>query len=268
MKKSNTSTERLDKLREIVSALRDPENGCPWDIEQTFSSIAPYAIEEAYEVFDAVSKENWVNLEKELGDLLLQTVYQSQIASEKGLFDLDSVISKVSRKMIDRHPHVFDESSPERTIDEQMVEWESIKEKERSIEADSGVLAGIALALPALTRSFKIQQRASRVGFDWKSISPVYDKILEEIEEIKKASVSETEVEVREELGDLLFSVVNLARHLSIEPEDALRRANLKFIKRFDYIEKAASKKLQALKSMSETQWEGQWEEAKKNEKS
>ena len=222
MKKFNTSTERLDKLREIVSALRDPESGCPWDIEQTFSSIAPYAIEEAYEVFDAVSKENWANLENELGDLLLQTVYQSQIASEKGLFDLNSVISKVSQKMVDRHPHVFEESSPDRTIDEQMIEWESIKEKERSIEPDSGALSGIALALPALTRSFKIQKRASRVGFDWKSVSPVYDKILEEIEELKNASVSGTEVEVREELGDLLFSVVNLSRHLSIEPEDAL----------------------------------------------
>jgi ATP diphosphatase len=264
---SNTSNEKLDKLRQIVSALRDPENGCPWDMEQTFSSIAPYAIEEAYEVFDAVSNENWTNLEKELGDLLLQTVYQSQIASEKGLFDLSSVISKVSQKMIDRHPHVFKKSSPERTIDEQMIEWESIKEKERSIEENSGVLAGIALALPALTRSFKIQQRASRVGFDWKSINPVYDKVFEEIKELKNASVSGTEVEIKEELGDLLFSIVNLARHLSIEPEDALRSANLKFIKRFDYIEKVAIENLQSLKSLSEAQWEGHWEEAKKFEK-
>jgi nucleoside triphosphate diphosphatase len=264
---SNTSNEKLDKLRQIVSALRDPENGCPWDIEQTFSSIAPYAIEEAYEVFDAVSNENWANLEKELGDLLLQTVYQSQIASEKGLFDLGSVISKVSQKMIDRHPHVFEESSPERTINEQMIEWESVKEKERSIEENSGVLAGIALALPALTRSFKIQQRASRVGFDWKSINPVYDKVFEEIKELKNASISGTEVEIKEELGDLLFSIVNLSRHLSIEPEDALRSANLKFIKRFDYIEKVAIENLQSLNSLSEAQWESQWEEAKKLEK-
>ena len=227
----------LPRLLEIMRRLRDPQTGCPWDIAQDFASIAPYTIEEAHEVADAIARADWPELEGELGDLLLQTVYHAQIGAEAGLFTFDSVTRAISDKMVARHPHVFGADSRDKTADQQTADWERIKAAERAGRAQGRVLDGVALGLPALTRAVKLQKRAARVGFDWPSTDQVLAKIVEETQELVEARATLTEAEVAEEFGDLLFVIANLARHLKIDPEAALRAANSKFTRRFGRIE-------------------------------
>jgi ATP diphosphatase len=216
----------LERLVAIMARLRDPERGCDWDVQQTFRSIAPYTIEEAYEVADAIERDDLDALKDELGDLALQVVFHARIAEELGAFDLAEVLTAISDKMERRHPHVFGDGS--------RPGWETVKAAERAAKADEpSALAGVARALPALLRAEKLQKRAARTGFDWPDPSGARDKILEELREIAEAEPEQLE----EEVGDLLFAVVNFARHLKIEPEAALRRANDKFERRFRSME-------------------------------
>jgi len=227
----------LDRLLWIMRRLRDPEGGCPWDLEQDFATIAPYTIEEAYEVADAIEREDWPELEGELGDLLLQVVFHGQIAAEADLFDFDSVARRIGDKMIARHPHVFGTGSREKSAAQQTRDWETIKAAERAEKAQNGALDGVARGLPALTRALKLQKRAARVGFDWPQTDEVLDKIVEEAGELAEARDEMTQAEIDEEFGDLLFVMVNLGRHMGVEAEAALRAANAKFTRRFTHIE-------------------------------
>lgn len=227
----------MPRLLEIMRRLRDPETGCPWDIEQDFSTIAPYTIEEAYEVADAIEREAWDELKGELGDLLFQSVFHAQMASEAGYFTFDDVADTMSDKMVARHPHVFGDESRDKSAEQQTKDWETIKAAERAAKAQTGVLDGVAVGLPALLRAHKLQKRAARVGFDWPETTMVLDKLTEEAHELVEAKETLTQDEIEEELGDMLFVMANLARHLNVEPEAALRRANAKFTRRFKYIE-------------------------------
>lgn len=227
----------LPRLLEIMRRLRDPDTGCPWDIVQDFDTIAPYTIEEAYEVADAIARSDWQDLEGELGDLLLQTVYHAQMGQERGLFDFASIARKISDKMVARHPHVFGDANRDKSPEQQTRDWETLKAAERKGRARTGVLADVALNLPALTRAEKLQKRAARVGFDWPDIAPVLDKITEETAELAEARASGEMSHIAEEYGDLLFVMANLGRHLGVDPEVALRDANAKFTRRFEAIE-------------------------------
>lgn len=229
----------IPRLLAIMAALRDPKTGCPWDIEQSFASIAPYTIEEAHEVADAIAREAWDELPGELGDLLLQVVFHAQMAAEAGLFEFSDVVASISDKMIDRHPHIFGDESRDKSAEQQVRDWEEIKARERAAKAEKGVLDGVALGLPALTRAVKLQNRAARVGFDWPGPAEVLDKIREEAAELAEAREGADQGHVTEEFGDLLFVMANLARHLKIDPEEALRLANAKFTRRFRRIEAA-----------------------------
>jgi ATP diphosphatase len=229
----------MPRLLEIMRRLRDPATGCPWDIEQDFTSIAPYTIEEAYEVADAIARSDWAELEGELGDLLLQTVYHTQMGAEVGYFTFESVVKAISDKMVARHPHVFGDESRDKSAEQQVSDWEKIKAAERAGKAQTRTLDGVAAGLPALTRAVKLQKRAARVGFDWPDTSHVIDKIVEEAGELVEAREKLTQTEVEEEFGDLMFVVANLARHLDIDPEAALRATNAKFTRRFEGVENA-----------------------------
>lgn len=240
----------IDPLLEIMRLLRDPETGCEWDKVQTFSTIAPYTIEEAYEVADAIDRDDMLALRDELGDLLLQVVFHSQIAADTGSFDFQDVVTSICDKMIRRHPHIFGEA-------DQSPGWEQIKADEREHSGQSSALDGVALALPALLRAQKIQKRAARVGFDWPDKAPVKDKLLEELDEVEAAHSAE---EVHEEIGDLLFSAVNLARHYEVDAERALSDATAKFTKRFNAVESNISKNMQ---DMSLDELEVEWQKAK-----
>ncbi len=231
-------TAGLERLIEIMRRLRDPETGCPWDIEQDFASIAPYTIEEAYEVADAIARGEMDDLRDELGDLLLQVVYHAQMAEESGDFDFSKIVTAISNKMVHRHPHVFGDESRDKTAEQQIADWEKIKAAERQGKPETtSALDGVAAGLPALTRAVKLQNRAARVGFDWPETSMVIDKIIEESQELVEARESLTQTEIEEEFGDLMFVVANLARHLKIDPESALRAANSKFTRRFNGVE-------------------------------
>ena len=232
----------IDRLLAVMAQLRNPVGGCPWDLEQDFASIAPYTIEEAYEVADAIARGDMGELRAELGDLLLQVVFHAQMAAEAGRFDFDSVAGAIADKMIDRHPHVFgDKDVADATA--QTLAWEEQKALERQRSADrdgrrADTLDGIAIGLPALTRALKLQKRAARVGFDWPDAAPVLAKVREETEELQDALAAGSGRErVAEELGDLMFTLVNLARHLDLDPEEALRAANRKFETRFRHVE-------------------------------
>ena len=216
--------------------LRDPDFGCPWDVEQNFASIAVYTVEEAYEVADAIERDNMDDLRDELGDLLLQVVFHSRMAEEAGLFDFGDVAGGITEKMLRRHPHVFG-SDAERADGKKDGSWEQIKEAERSDSGDDSAMAGVARSLPALKRAEKLGKRASRVGFDWPDRHGVHEKIQEELVELEEAVGARDSDHMEEEFGDLLFAVVNLARHLSIDPEKALTGANYKFERRFRYME-------------------------------
>ena len=226
----------LPRLLEIMRRLRDPDTGCPWDIEQNFSTIAPYTIEEAYEVADAIESGDMDHLRDELGDLLLQTVYHSQMAEEDGAFAFDDIVKSISDKMVHRHPHVFGDESRDKSAEQQIADWEKVKAAERK-DTTKSALDGVTPGLPALTRAVKLQNRAARVGFDWPDASHVIDKIVEESRELEQARDTETPERIEEEFGDLMFVIANLARHLKIDPEKALRQANTKFIRRFNGVE-------------------------------
>lgn len=224
----------MARLLAIMARLRDPARGCPWDIAQDFATIAPYTIEEAHEVADAIDRAAWDELPGELGDLLLQTVFHAQIAQDRGLFGFSDVVAAISDKMVARHPHVFGSESRDKSPEQQTADWEALKAAERG---PARTLDGVAMGLPALTRAVKLQKRAARVGFDWPDTAQVVDKIAEEARELVEARDTLTEAEVAEEFGDLMFVMANLARHLQVDPEAALRAANAKFTRRFEFIE-------------------------------
>lgn len=227
----------IERLLEIMRRLRDPDTGCPWDIEQDFASIAPYTIEEAYEVADAIARGDWTELEGELGDLLLQSVYHTQMGAEAGHFTFQSVVRNISDKMVARHPHVFGDDSRDKSAEQQTADWEAIKARERAGKAQKGALDGVAVGLPALLRAYKLQKRAARVGFDWPDTGEVIAKIAEEAAELVEARDTLGQDEMEEEFGDLMFVMANLGRHLGLDPEAALRAANAKFTRRFAGVE-------------------------------
>ncbi len=256
----------IERLLEIMRRLRDPASGCPWDIEQDFASIVPYTIEEAHEVADAIQRQAWDELPGELGDLLLQVVFHAQMARDQGMFGFDDVVTAISDKMLARHPHVFGDESRDKTAAQQTADWEKIKAAERG-GRQARVLDGVALGLPALTRAVKLQKRAARVGFDWPSTDEVVAKITEEAAELVEARQTLTQAQVEEEFGDLLFVMANLARHLEVDPEAALRAANAKFTRRFGRIEDwlAESGKHPADSDLAEM--DALWNRAKAEEK-
>lgn len=265
----------IQNLIAIMVALRTPETGCPWDLEQSFETIAPYTIEEAYEVIDAIERGDMVDLKDELGDLLLQVVFHARIAEEAQLFAFPDVVEAITKKLIRRHPHVFGDMNAHSPKQVKTL-WDDIKAQEKAdrraarkaagyvdSEPSTSVLAGVPEALPALTRAEKIQSKASKVGFDWNDPLVVLDKIEEETVEIKDAIASGSKAEITEEIGDLLFAVVNLARHLKVDPEQALRLANNKFTKRFNYIEADLEAKNKPIKNATLDEMEALWQEAK-----
>ena len=260
----------INNLLEIMSRLRDPKNGCPWDIEQTFETIAPFTIEEAYEVHEAISNNNYDNLKDELGDLLLQIVFHSKIAEELQLFCFDEVVESICEKMVERHPHVFGHEKI-KTVDEQLASWEDIKAKERETKSENqsellSALSGVSVAYPALLRAEKLQKRAARVGFDWKETEPVLNKLDEEVSELKEVLNENCEKSrLEEELGDILFTCVNLARHININPETALHKANRKFIQRFQHVETLLKNELNIKPENADfSELEARWKRAKK----
>ncbi len=261
------SPAQIARLRAIMAALRDPEGGCPWDLEQDFASIVPYTIEEAYEVADAIARGAFDELQGELGDLLLQVVYHARMAEERGLFDLEAVARAVSDKMVARHPHVFGDETGGKSSAQQSLDWERIKAQERAEVAQKGVLDGVALGLPAALRALKLQKRAARVGFDWPSTDEVLEKIVEEARELVEARDTLGPAEVAEEFGDLMFVMVNLGRHLGVDAEAALRGTNDKFTRRFAYIEAELAKrgKTPAMSDLAEM--DALWTQAKQVER-
>ena len=257
----------IARLVEIMARLRDPDGGCPWDLEQDFATIAPYTIEEAYEVADAIERQAWGELKGELGDLLFQAVYHAQMAEEAGHFGFADVVRAISDKMVARHPHVFAGENRDKTAEDQTRDWEQMKAAERAGRAEGGVLDGVATGLPGLTRAVKLQNRAARVGFDWPSTDEVIDKLVEEARELNEARAGLSEAEVFEEFGDLLFVVANLARHLKIDPEAALRAANAKFIRRFAQVEAGLAASGKRPQDSNLAEMDALWNAAKASEK-
>ena len=258
----------MDRLLLIMRRLRDPLTGCPWDIEQTFATIAPYTVEEAHEVADAIERQAWDELPGELGDLLLQVVFHARMAEEAGLFAFADVARAISDKMLARHPHVFGSDSRDKSADQQTRDWERIKAAERgSAHGGARVLDGIAMGLPALTRAVKLQKRAARVGFDWPSTDEVLDKMREEMAELVDARDRLTAAEVTEEFGDLMFVMANLARHMQVDPEAALRAANAKFTRRFRKIEEWLAEAGKRPDQSDLAEMDGLWNRAKAEDK-
>ena len=273
----------IDRLLDVMARLRDPAFGCPWDREQNFATIAPYTIEEAYEVAEAIRQDDRAALRDELGDLLLQVVFHAQMAREDGSFDFDAVARGIADKMIRRHPNVFgdDETDARHSAPAQMRSWEAQKAAEREARAEAegrraSVLDGVALALPALLRAEKLQKRAARVGFDWPGPEPVFAKVLEEVAELRDAAqapaasggdAARDQAAVAEEVGDLLFACVNLARHVGVDPEAALRAANAKFTARFQWVEAALAESGQSARDVGLPELDRLWEEAKQAER-
>jgi MazG family protein len=253
----------INKLHEVMARLRAPDGGCPWDLEQDFSTIAPYTIEEAYEVADAIDRHDMESLRDELGDLLFQVVFHARMAEEQGLFDLEAVADGITQKMLRRHPHVFG-TDAERAAGAAEGSWDRIKAEERAESADNSALAGVAGTLPALKRAQKLGKRAAGVGFDWADRQGVEDKIREEMAELDEAAKSGCEDSIEAELGDLLFSIVNLARHLRADPEKALRRANSKFERRFRDMEAALENSGRRLPEESLEALDAAWNAAKR----
>ncbi|MDA0425687.1 nucleoside triphosphate pyrophosphohydrolase [Stutzerimonas frequens] len=270
---------QLNDLLHLMARLRDPQHGCPWDLQQNYASIVPHTLEEAYEVADAIESGDFDHLPGELGDLLFQVVYYSQLAQEEGRFEFATVVDAITRKLIRRHPHVFPDGdlygSPELPrLDEAAIKqrWEEIKAEERAEKAAApeqlSLLDDVPSALPALRRAAKLQKRAAQVGFDWPEALPVVDKVREELGEVLEAMSENDPQAIAEELGDLLFVVVNLARHLKVDPENALRAANGKFERRFRFIEQALREAGRPIESCDLEELDGLWGEAKKAERS
>jgi ATP diphosphatase len=262
----------LTDLRYLMARLRDPETGCPWDIKQSYSTIASHTVEEVYEVVDAIERNNLSDLSEELGDLLFQIVFYCQLAEEQGEFDFDTVINHITSKLVRRHPHVFPEGTLESTragssIDEQQIKknWEAIKQEERQDKGNTGILDDVPMALPAQLRATKLQKRAANYNFDWPNTEGVMDKVKEELAELQQEVDSGDKALQEEELGDLMFACVNLARHLSIDPERALAKTNNKFKRRFESMD--AELDLKNNQSLDTDSLEQAWNNAKKAEK-
>jgi MazG family protein len=257
----------IDRLTAIMARLRDPEGGCPWDVEQTFATIAPYTIEEAYEVADAIERGDMTDLRSELGDLLFQVVFHARMAEEQGLFGFDDVVAAIADKLERRHPHVFGDEAAKVSARAQKVRWEDIKAAERVAQARHGVLDDVPVGLPALTRAAKLTRRAGRVGFDWPSTDEVFDKLAEEVAELRAEIAAGDLAKAREEVGDLLFVVANLARKLEVEPEDALRATNAKFVRRFEFIEAALARDGRTPDQSDLAEMDALWDAAKAAER-
>lgn len=257
----------IDDLLYLMARLRDPQSGCPWDIKQDYASIAPSTLEEAYEVVDAIEKADFVHLKEELGDLLFQVIFYSQIGKEEGRFEFANVVSNLVAKLVRRHPHVFPDGTLQSRVDNRQtlpmdvkMRWEEIKQQERAEKGATGLLADVPLNLPALSRAAKLQKRAASVGFDWDDVHGPIAKVREELLEVEEALMAKDAKAVEEELGDLLFAVVNISRYLKIDPEQALRKANHKFEARFHYMETHAS---QALTETGMDEMNRLWDQAK-----
>ncbi len=264
---SDDSAHPIFRLVQIMARLRAPEGGCPWDLEQTFATIAPYTIEEAYEVADAIARGDMGDLKEELGDLLLQVVYHARMAEEAGDFDFAAVAETVSDKMVRRHPHVFGDDEV-RDAEVQTQRWEAIKAGERAAKGRAAsALDGVPLGMPALTRAAKLTRRAARVGFDWPDLGQVVAKMHEELGELEAEIAAGDVTKAREELGDLLFVCANLARKLDVEPEAALRNANDKFVRRFNYIEARLQEQDRTPDQSDLAEMDGLWDEAKHHER-
>ena len=284
-----TPSKDIARLIEIMAALRTPETGCPWDLEQTFATIAPYTIEEAYEVADAIARGDLVDLRDELGDLLLQVAYHARLAEEQGAFAFGDVVEAITSKMIRRHPHVFGDED-ERSAGMAEGFWARIKAEEKAEKQaarggnpaaarDSSLLSDVPVGLPALTRAVKLQDKAAKAGFDWPSLAPVFDKLREEIGELAEVALpadprgadpdrsAETQAKVEEEFGDLLFVMANVARHLKLDPEAALRGANGKFMRRFAHIERRLAEDGRTPEGSTLTEMDALWDEAKARER-
>ncbi len=265
-----SAADAMSRLIEIMAKLRDPETGCAWDVAQDFSTIAPYTIEEAYEVADAIQREDMNELKEELGDLLFQVVFHSQMAKEVGAFEIADVVDAINAKMIRRHPHVFGNEDT-RTADQQVAAWEVIKAQERAgkdkSNGPSSALDGVALALPSLLRAEKLQKRAARVGFDWTEAGHIFDKLTEETDEVREAIETGDPDKIEDELGDLLFVAANLSRRLNVDPEQALRRANAKFERRFRAMEALAEQDGQDFATLDIDAQESLWQRVKHQER-
>lgn len=269
----STSQYSIDDLIYLMSRLRDPEGGCPWDLKQNFASIVPHTLEEAYEVADAIERQDWTHLNDELGDLLFQVIFYAQLGKETSRFDFSSIVSNLVTKLVRRHPHVFPDgtlhSAPaERVLTDAEIKqnWEQIKQQEREekdLQRPSRVLDDIPKALPGLTRAVKLQKRASSVGFDWNDAELVLDKIEEELAELREAIRSGDQAAVADEMGDMIFAQVNLARHLGVNPEDAVRGTNQKFERRFGYVEEQVIKSGKAWSDFSLDELDLFWDQAK-----
>ncbi|HSP00929.1 MAG TPA: nucleoside triphosphate pyrophosphohydrolase, partial [Thioalkalivibrio sp.] len=260
----------LARVLAIMARLRDPRDGCPWDLKQTWDSIVPHTLEEAYEVADAIARRDFDGVRDELGDVLLQVIFYARIAEEEGRFDIRDVARGLADKLVRRHPHVFGDARFE-TEAEQHAAWEAEKARERAERGEDTAtprhLDGVALALPALTRAVKLQKRAARVGFDWDTLEPVLGKVMEEFEEVRaEIQTNAPEERIKDEVGDLLFAVSNLARHLGVDPEAALRGTNAKFEDRFRYMEQALAGQGRRLEDADLAELDGLWERAKKGE--
>ncbi len=268
------ASKDINRLLDIMAALRQPETGCPWDIVQTFETIKPYTIEEAYEVADAIERKDPDDLCEELGDLLLQVVFHARIAEEEGLFTFGDVVEAITRKMIRRHPHVFARSDAE-TPEAVKAQWDTIKQQEKAerlarraargsaADPDTGYLGSVQRSFPALTEALKLQERAAKIGFDWSEAAPILDKIEEEIDELREALAENRPDKVKDELGDLIFALVNIGRHVGAEPEQALRGTNTKFRNRFNYIETSLEASGETLEAASLERMEELWQAAK-----
>jgi MazG family protein len=272
MQRNNKDVTTIDDLLAVMAALRTPVTGCPWDLEQTFSTIAPYTIEEAYEVAEAIERADMGELKEELGDLLLQVVYHSRLAQEAGAFEFADVVAGITGKMIRRHPHVFGDEAA-RSAGMAKGFWEEIKAAERKAKAasaptDDGIpppslLDNVPAGLPALTRAVKLQDKAAKVGFDWPSLAPVFAKLKEELAELEAAVAVRQQSKIAEEFGDLLFVIANVARHLRVDPEAALRSANAKFMRRFRHIEARLAARGKTPDRSDLEEMDALWDEAK-----
>jgi len=270
----------IEKLLRIMKHLRDPSTGCPWDLQQSFATIAPYTVEEAYEVLDAILRDDMPDLQSELGDLLFQVVFHAQLAAEQGFFQFDDVVIGIADKLERRHPHVFGDNKIDNT-ETQTQAWEKLKAIERlqkhnqinlasdisQANINHSALDGVAVALPALIRAVKLQKRAASVGFDWPSIEPVFDKVLEELDEVRQEVNENQNMErIEDEIGDLFFAVTNLARHANVDPETAIRKANNKFTRRFQAVEMLIDEQSACIENLSSQELERLYQKVKKME--
>ena len=270
----STPSPDLEGLLALMARLRDPDGGCPWDVEQTFATIAPHTIEEAYEVADAIDHGDMAHLKDELGDLLFQVVFYAQMAKEQGAFDFHDIAAAITEKMIRRHPHVFGDQSGIESAEAQTVNWEALKERERKDKAQAkgpeerhGALDDVSRGLPALLRAQKLQKRAARVGFDWPDARGVLDKFREEMAELEAELEADDQMALEHEMGDVLLTCVNLARKLGVDAEAALRHANTRFETRFAHIERALWDQGREVRGTDLGELEGLWQQAKKPEK-